>query len=865
MKIISSSLLLFFIIPKGFAQEKAVTGSVKNEKMEAVEFANIIVNSASAPGNTVTYCISDEQGNFSFKIKANAGPVKMTVSAIGYIELAVMFLPDTLKTLQLLMKPDSQLLKEVIVTAKKEGDTLKLGIDSMNLTGESTLRDILNKTAGMMVAKDGSISYNGKQIVKVLLNGKEVFINQNKVALDNLNYEMMDEVQVLNNYKDRFNIDFNTLSTPVINIKTKARFKGVLKFTAEAGAGYKNAYKVKGKAFFFSDNMNAFLTSATNNISEKDFSFKDISAQLVDNGSVFFKNTLLPFFVEDNLLEKDFNSNHSLTLRKQNTHSKMGAVINFAGNRTVRNSVTTVSTADTIVKQGTYTGTQRGSLLAAVLNYSYLFKRQTVLNNNAAVAFVSQTANSENNAVNFNPLPVITNESNNNRPVIYSIANNTKLTSLLSKKILMNATLDYFTEQTKTDFSSLLSGFATDDIRQQIVLRRHVLNLSTDIAWKYSGSFSLRAGAGYTLTKEKGTIAFPSKSTPQKSIRRDLSNYNIMMGLQGQGKKTEYSAYFTPVFFDLQQDANAGRIYSKVAASFTYKPTYRENIIFRYNRGTSLSDLNSSYDTIVQSYNFKIFNAPFNRYNISRDNKAEAGLYHSNAGKSRSLYVTYVYDDNRDFIQLVFDTIVNNVFYFRNQVVDRRQKHTVGTGGSKAFYLEPRYHKLEFSGGVSYSNEKFPAITGDRVQQSRNRVWQGNVQAGLQLQTFVVKDIKLGVKGFFQQLALDGVEINRQSVYTAYVSMAGNTANMEWKLALEDAYYRIPSATFHIPNFDVLLRYKATPKLSFALAGKALFNLLNITANNNSSVYTFSNGNLVTQIINTSRIGYLLLNTIYKF
>src|SRR5690606_17187557 len=128
---------------------------------------------------------------------------------------------DTVQYLSIYMEERTIKLEEIEVKARVYTDTLAIDTEQMNLSKSSTLRDILDRTDGMIVSKDGGISYQGKQINKVLINGKEVFINQNKVALDNLNYEIMENVQVINNYKDKFTLDFNNIKDPVININTK--------------------------------------------------------------------------------------------------------------------------------------------------------------------------------------------------------------------------------------------------------------------------------------------------------------------------------------------------------------------------------------------------------------------------------------------------------------------------------------------------------------------------------------------------------------------------------------------------------------------------------------------------------------------
>lgn len=859
------SILFFFMMQQGSAQEKTITGTVKSNAGLPVEFANIVISDPADPAATLTYCFTGEQGHFSFRINNGINKIKASVSAIGFKPLTITVATDTLAAFVIRMETDTQAMKEVIVTSQKAGDTLKLGIDSMNLTGESTLRDILNRTEGIMVGNDGVVSYNGKQITKVLVNGKEVFINQNKIALDNLTYEIMEGVQVIDNYRDKFNVDFNSLSVPVINVKTKARFKGVLKFNAELGAGYRNAWKAKGKAFFFSDNVNLFATSNSNNVSEKDLGFKDVPPQLLANASVFFRERLLPFFLENNLLKKDFNSNNILTARKQTTRSKMGAVVNFAKANTERVATTNISTVDSLIRKEANAAGQEGSLVSAVFNYSHLFNRSTVLNNNTAACFYSWRSNLENKAVNFYPQTLFINEYSNSRPSVYAIANDLKFTSLLKKKLLANAGIGYFTEQLDNRFNATLTGVPAPPTRQAIQFNKQAVHITADLVYKQSALLSIKAGIGYLLNSEKGTTGYTGNAVYQKKVSRLLNSYNILLGLQGVNRKLEYSATFMPVLYRLRGDARSDRAYYKGNALLTYKFNYRTNIVLRYDRELSVFDLNSSYDTLLQSYNYKILNAPLNQYNISRGNNFNAGYYYSNVARAKAAYASYAYTSNSNYVQPVFDTLAGTIFFYRNRIVDHNRIHSINIGGRKGFYLAPRYNKLDLGTNLSWTSNEFPAVIGGQVQRYRNQTAQGNIDIGFLPQGRSITEARLGTSGLVQDLSLGGRSINRQYSIKNYFFLSGKKGRTEWKTTLEDTYYSTPGATFHIPGFDLLLRYQRNERLLLSLSGKALFNVFGLTGNNNSSVNTFSDGRLVTQTITTSRIGYLMLNIIYKF
>ncbi len=862
MKLLLSSIFTVLIL-NVFAQERSIEGNVKSSSNTPIEFANIIIADATDSSNTLTYCFTDNTGHFTFSIKKEIKKIVLQVSTIGYKTKSISILVDTANTLNVYLQTDNTTLQTVVIKSGKIKDTVKLNTDSMNLTDESTLRDILNKTEGVMVGKDGAISYNGKQISKVLINKKEVFINQNKIALDNLNYEMMENVQIINNYKDKFNIDFNNTTNPVINIKTKAKFKGVLKNNTELGLGYKDAYKLKGKSFFFSDNINMFLTSNTNNVSEKDLSFNNISFPFIQNASGLFTSTLISFFGDDNLLKKDFNSNNTLTLRKQTNKSKIGAVFTFAKIKTEKKTATTIFLLDTIIKKENYNAEQNGVLFSTTLSYSHLFSKKTVLNADAIIGFVKQNDNTQNNAIYFNSTTTQVTEQNNSKPSNYAIAYNLNLASLLNKKTILNTGASYFIEQSKNDFSTSIFSTTNFDITQLQKINKQNLAVFSNIEYRHSSLLYLKTGLLYNTSCEKDKIDY---QTYANNIERKLDTYNAIIEAGGQTKKIEYTASLTPMYWVVQNSPSKNTFRTKADAVFTYKFNPSENITAKYNRNISQHDLSNCYDTIVQSYNYKILNSALNKYNFTTSNNVGIGYYYSNIAKSKSYFIDCNYTFDKKIINSIFDTISNNVFYYSNKILDSKKTTSVNIGTSKGFYFTPKYHKLSFSIDLSYSNAQFPTIINSQKQDCNNKSLQESLEITFNPKAFFLTEIVLGTALSQQKLLINKQAINNLFIANNYISFASTQKNIEWKLYIATTSFKTETDKIKTPNCNVSVRYKATEKLSFAIVGKSLFGLLHIPAsNNNASINTFTDGNLITQTVNNNRIGYLILNTIYKF
>jgi len=258
----TSFFVIFLLLSLGsnryvFAQQaqSVLRLRVISDEGIGVPYANLVVTDVAAQARVLGVMASNEEGWAFFVLTPSLSNVFIYVTAVGYEAYHQDFLVDPTQDILIRLKTSTIKLEEIKVKARVHTDTLLLDLDKMNLKKKTTLREILDKTSGMIVSKEGGVFFQGKQINKILINGKEVFLNQNKIALDNLNYEIMNQVEVIQNYKDRFNLDFNTIKESVININTKPEFKGVLKGEMEVGFGHRESYRGKGKGFYFSDKI----------------------------------------------------------------------------------------------------------------------------------------------------------------------------------------------------------------------------------------------------------------------------------------------------------------------------------------------------------------------------------------------------------------------------------------------------------------------------------------------------------------------------------------------------------------------------------------------------------------------------------
>ena len=152
-------------------------------------------------------------------------------------------------------------------------DTMEYNADSYKTTEGSMLEDLL-KRCPVEVDSEGKITVNGKEIKKVLIDGKEFFSDDPKVASKNLPSKMIDKVQVLDKLSDMAKMtgfDDGEEET-VINLTVKPGMKQGWFGNAFAGYGSEDRYEGNFMVNRFINNDQLTLMGGINNTNNMGFS-----------------------------------------------------------------------------------------------------------------------------------------------------------------------------------------------------------------------------------------------------------------------------------------------------------------------------------------------------------------------------------------------------------------------------------------------------------------------------------------------------------------------------------------------------------------------------------------------------------------
>ena len=246
MKTFFYTLLILLTLSNFRTQAQGkITGQVTDNKSKIVEFATITLLQAK-DSSLVKGALADANGTFEFE-KIKFGSYLIAISQLGYQKF---YTPKfnlslenpSIKLSNLTLVEESKELNEVVVTAKKpfieqQIDKTVVNVENSVVSAGSTAIEILEKSPGVTVDKDGNISLKGKQNVMVMLDGKPTYMSSSDLAnmLRNMQSTQLDKIEIMTNPPAKYDAAGNA---GVINIRLKKNQNLGFNGSANLGLGY---------------------------------------------------------------------------------------------------------------------------------------------------------------------------------------------------------------------------------------------------------------------------------------------------------------------------------------------------------------------------------------------------------------------------------------------------------------------------------------------------------------------------------------------------------------------------------------------------------------------------------------------------
>ncbi|MDR2511715.1 MAG: outer membrane beta-barrel protein, partial [Bacteroidales bacterium] len=184
----------------------SVYGTVLDEKNVAVPFTTAALYRAV---DSTLFGGATTEINGKFKINnVPAGKYIAKISFVGYNTLnkEITVSQDiNLGNLQLFagIELDAFEVRETYIPVQTIDDTVVFSAEAFRAPEGSALEELLKRFPGAEVDKDGKITINGKEVTKILVNGKKFFDDDPKMASKNLPANIIDKVQFYEKQSDQ--------------------------------------------------------------------------------------------------------------------------------------------------------------------------------------------------------------------------------------------------------------------------------------------------------------------------------------------------------------------------------------------------------------------------------------------------------------------------------------------------------------------------------------------------------------------------------------------------------------------------------------------------------------------------------------
>ncbi len=277
------TIILSGFVMSGFGQISNISGEITDETGQPLPSATIVLLNPS--DSTMLYFgISANNGHWEIK-NTKAGHYLMQFAFLGYEtawrEISTPYENDGYWGI-ISMEPKPVDLDGVEVIGEHvpmviKKDTIEFNAKAFKTKPDAVVEDLLKKLPGIQVDRAGNIKAMGEDVRKVLVDGKEFFGNDPKVATKNLPAGAVDKVQVFDKKSDESEftgIDDGTRDKALNLVLNEDQKDGVFGHVM-AGYGTDNHYQGNAKLYRFTDKLQMAGLVMQNNINQFGFSFQD--------------------------------------------------------------------------------------------------------------------------------------------------------------------------------------------------------------------------------------------------------------------------------------------------------------------------------------------------------------------------------------------------------------------------------------------------------------------------------------------------------------------------------------------------------------------------------------------------------------
>jgi hypothetical protein len=729
-------LLVLFVLAlstSAFSQNIRFEGTIKDSTGVGLDMANIMAVNQETKAMDA-YAISNETGKFSLVLKTNT---KYTIKAsyIGFQSYEKSVTTGTTNINYTITLKEGTQLKELEIVYEMpvsiSGDTIIYNADSFKNGTERKLEDVLKKLPGVEVNKDGEIEVEGKKVQKIMVEGKDFFDGDTKLATKNIPADALEKIQVLRNYNEVSNLKGleNNEENVAINIKLKQGKKNFWFGDMMAGFGVgdkEDRFIINPKLFYYNPKFSVNIIANKNNIGELPLTAQDyfkftggFRNMMRKGGSSFnvVSNDLGIMGLRNNQaanIESSFGAaNFSFNPTKAWTLSGFGIVL---GNKTEIETKTVSNRTDNLPDGSSQTIsetrsdiTQQDSKQALFkLSSSYVPSEKVHFDYDALVKFSDQKENTDISS------SLLTDLYTNKKQNPFSINQNFNYYYTLNEKHVFAFEMQHLYQEEDPIYNAnlatqpfVLLGYNGSQNRDDVNQVRFVKTNKIDTKLDYYYMVTPKSNINLTLGNTYSYQNFDSSifQILDNGLQNDLTdpknnndvNYifnDVFLGLHYKFLSGKFT--FNPGFSVHQYNMNDQQLGTSIKQSFTrvlpdvyalWQIKKSETLTYNYSFSNNFTDINR----LAQGYVFSNYNSLF------RGNRF---LENSTSQVHSLRYFKYN--------MFNFENIFANITYTKQLDAIKNKALLTGVNQeSSAVNMNSNFPEESFSGSANYGRSFF--------------------------------------------------------------------------------------------------------------------------------------------------------------
>ncbi len=222
-----------FLLNMASAQNITITGKTLSLDKSSVSNINVVVYKIEKDTLLSSFTSSNANGefklalprNFNYIIFAHSLSFDSDTLSISALDTTLVY-KCNLKLYSKVFKLDEVIVKSNVLPIIDKKDTTSYNVKAFADGTERNIEDLIKKLPGMKVESNGKISFRGKAVQKVMIDGEDIFSKNYQLITRNLTINAINKIEAINNYQENpLLADIEKTNKTVLNLSVKKELK----------------------------------------------------------------------------------------------------------------------------------------------------------------------------------------------------------------------------------------------------------------------------------------------------------------------------------------------------------------------------------------------------------------------------------------------------------------------------------------------------------------------------------------------------------------------------------------------------------------------------------------------------------------